>query len=201
MTINRVKALSTAVVLSALLVGCADPVVDKNQTTQTAKVGCYQDKVLAPDFTCNPVFAGHMTGLGIAKMNAGGDKGFQRTEAMGSARDDLARQVEIKVSNLLKKYKGTTGSGANGTFDKASSDVSTQLASQTLTGSKQVGSSWRHPDTNELYLMVGISTQDVADKLDDSVNSSFKNDDAMYQRYLADKANGELQTELEKAAE
>ncbi len=196
MTMNTIKLLSTGLVLSALFVGCTDtPEVYKQQA------GCYQDKVLAPEFTCNPVLKGYITGLGVAKMNAGGDKGFQRTEAMGSARDDIARQIEIKVSNLLKKYKSTTGSGADATFDKASSDVSTQLSSETLTGSKQVGNSWRHPQTNELFLMVGISTEIMKDKLENTVKTSFKNDNAMYQRFLAEKANGELEMALEKAAQ
>jgi len=160
---------------------------------------CYQDGVLAPDFTCDPFSSGSITALGVAKMNAGNDKAYQRTEAMASARDALARQMEVKVSNLFKKYKATTGSGSAATFDASSSDVSKQLASQTLIGSKQIGRSWRHPKTNELFIMVGISTNEVQDKMEDAVKTSFKNDQAMYQKFLAEKANGELSRELEKA--
>ena len=194
---NLIKSASVAVLLAAVLTGCGSN--EPKVAEQEADFRCYQDAVLAPDFTCDPFASGAVTALGVAKMNAGGDKAYQRTEAMSSARDGLARQIEIKVSNLFKKYKGTTGSGADATFDKATSDVSRQLASQTLTGSKQIGKSWRHPKTNELFILVGIPTKAVETKMENAVKTSFKNDQAMYQKFLADKANGDLDKELEKA--
>ena len=196
---NLIKLITGAALLSVMFVGCSDKETGIANTEENIDFRCRQDGVLAPDFTCDPLFDGSVTALGIAKMNAGNDKAYQRTEAMSSARDGLARQMEVKVSNLFKKYKATTGSGAEATFDKATSDVSKQLASQTLVNSKQVGKSWRHPETNELFLMVGVNTQEVADKLEETVKTSFKNDKAMYQRFLAEKANGELARELEKA--
>ena len=196
MTKNLIKSISAAVILSVILVGCSD----KEPTyAETADTRCFQDGVLAPDFTCDPFSDKFVTALGVAKMNAGNDKAFQRTEAMSSGRDALTRQIEVKVSNLFKKYKSTTGSGSEATFDKATSDVSKQLASQTLTNSKQVGKSWRHPKTNELFIMVGITTDNITDKMEETVKTSFKNDKAMYQRFLAEQASGELSRELEKA--
>ena len=37
--------------------------------------------------------------------------------------------------------------------------------------------------------------------MDKAIKTSFKNDNAMYQKFLAAKADGQLDTELEKAAE
>jgi len=187
--------LASLSLIAAVFTGCNEG----PKPAAEADFRCYQDGVLAPDFTCDPFSSGSITALGVAKMNAGNDKAYQRTEAMASARDALARQMEVKVSNLFKKYKATTGSGSAATFDASSSDVSKQLASQTLVGSKQIGRSWRHPKTNELFIMVGISTNEVQDKMEDAVKTSFKNDQAMYQKFLAEKANGELSRELEKA--
>jgi len=187
--------LASLSLIAAFFTGCNEG----PKPAAEADFRCYQDGVLAPDFTCDPFSSGSITALGVAKMNAGNDKAYQRTEAMASARDALARQMEVKVSNLFKKYKATTGSGSAATFDASSSDVSKQLASQTLVGSKQIGRSWRHPKTNELFIMVGISTNEVQDKMEDAVKTSFKNDQAMYQKFLAEKANGELSRELEKA--
>ena len=190
----------TAVTLSLFITGCgaSQPKPEKTVTQQEkADFRCRQDGVLAPQFTCDPHFDGYIVALGVAKMNAGGDKSFQRSEAMATARDALARQIEVKVSNLFKNYKGTTGSGSAATFDKATSDVSKQLASQTLQGSKQIGNSWRNPQTQELFIMVGIPTPAVTQKMADSIKTSFKNDNAMYQRFLATQADGELQQELE----
>ena len=200
MTKNLIKSVAAAAVLSVMFVGCNEAQTGVAAAQEEkADFRCRQDGVLAPEFTCDPFSGGSITALGIAKMNAGHDKAYQRTEAMGSARDELARQMEIKVSNLFKKYKATTGSGSAATFDKATSDVSKQLASQTLVGSKQIGRSWRHPQTNELFIMVGVNTAEVKAKMEDAVKTSFKNDQAMYQKFLAEKANGELSRELEKA--
>ena len=193
---SSIKSVVFLAIVSTVFVGCTD---DPIPSSEKEDFKCIQDNVLAPEFTCAPFSSGSVTALGIAKMNAGNDKAYQRTEAMGSARDELARQLQVKVSNLLKKYKATTGSGSAATFDNSTSDVSKQLASQTLVGSKQIGKSWRHPKTNELFIMVGISTDDVKNKMEDAVKTSFKNDRAMYQKFLAEKANGELSRELEKS--
>ena len=200
MTKTMFKTLSAAAVATLLLTGCGQAPAPKAEVKkEVADFRCKQDGVLAPEFTCDPYAEGSIVSLGIAKMNAGGDKSMQRTEAMASARDGLARQIEVKVSNLFKSFKSTTGSGDAATFDKATSDVSKQLASQTLSGSRQVGRSWRHPSTNELFVMVGISNAPVKAKMEEAVKTSFKNDKAMYQKFLASKADGELDRELEKA--
>ena len=192
-----IKSVATALVVSTLFTGCGS--TPKPVKEEKADFRCRQDGVLAPQFTCDPYADGAIVGLGVAKVNAGGDKSFQRSEALANARNELARQLEVKVSNLFKSYKASTGAGTNATFDNATSDVSKQLASQTLRGSKQVGNSWRNPKTGELYIMVGISTDVVEDKMEDAIKTSFKNDKALYQQFLASKADGELEKELAKA--
>ena len=117
---------------------------------------------------------------------------------MADGRDALAAQISVKVSNLFKSYKGTTGSGDAATFDAASSKVSKQLASETLAGSKSVDS-WTSPKTGELYLLVTISNEPIKKGMDEAVKTSFGNDKAMYQQFLASKANGDLDKELEAA--
>lgn len=192
--IGKVGAI--ALLVPIMFSGCSNPKVK-----QATDFKCRQDGVLAPSFTCNPHADGYVVALGVAKMNAGADKSFQRSEAMATARDALTRQIEVKVSNLFKNYKGTTGSGPDATFDKATSDVSKQLASQTLSGSKQIGNSWRNPQTNELFILVGVNTPDVEKKMQESIKTSFKNDHAMYQKFLAKQASGELNQELENTGE
>ena len=49
--------------------------------------------------------------------------------------------------------------------------------------------------------MVGISNDPVKAKIEKAVKTSFKNDKAMYQKFLASKADGELDKELEKSAQ
>lgn len=184
--------------------GCsnAEPQAPAQQASQDkGDFRCKQDGVLAPEFTCNPYKEGMITALGIAPMNAGNDKAFQRAEAMANARSALARQLEVKVSTLMKTFKGTTGAGASATFDKATSEVSKQVASQTLQGSRQIGMSWTNPQTKELFILVGVETPKVKKELEESIKTSFKNDEALYQQFLAKQASGELEKELEKSAQ
>ena len=174
----------------------AEPQVVKS--SQDADFRCKQDGVLAPKWTCNPYVKDSIAAVGIAKMNAGNDKSMQRSEALADGRDALASQISTKVSTLFKSYKGTTGSGAASTFDKTTSKVSKQLASQTLRGTRAVDS-WMNPKTKELYLLVTVPNDSVKTGMDGAIKTSFKNDNAMYQKFLAAKANGELDEELEKA--
>jgi hypothetical protein len=124
---------------------------------------------------------------------------MQRAEATAEGRDALATQLSVKVSTLFKSYKATTGSGTDSTFDKSNSKVSKQLASQTLVGSRGV-ESWTS-NNGTLYILVGLSSDPVKQQMETAVKTSFKNDKAMYQKFLAAKADGELDMELEKAAE
>jgi len=187
------------VVASAIFTGCGkEAPTPQAKAQEEADFRCKQDGVLAPKWTCDPFVEGGIAAVGIAKRNAGNDKSMQRSEAMSDARDELASQISVKVSNLFKSYKGTTGSGADATFDAASSKVSKQLASETLAGSKSVDS-WTHPKTGELYLFVTISNEPVKKGMDEAIKTSMGNDKALYQQFLAQKANGELDSELSKA--
>jgi len=123
---------------------------------------------------------------------------MQRSEAMADGRDALASQISTKVSNMFKSYKGTTGTGTEATFDATTSKVSKQLANQTLNGSKSIDA-WKNQETNELYLLVVVSNDPVKKGMDKAIKTSFKNDNAMYQKFLASKADGELDKELAKA--
>jgi len=195
------KKIISNSILAAALVGTLFTACGGNKPTPKsveADFRCKQDGVLAPKWTCNPFSKDSIAAVGIAKMNAGHDKSMQRSEAMADGRDALASQISTKVSNLFKSYKGTTGSGTDATFDASSTKVSKQLASQTLNGTKAVDS-WMNPSTNELYLLVVVSNDEVKNNMNNSIKTSFKNDSAMYQKFLAAKANGELDMELQKA--
>ncbi len=196
MTKVVLKTLSAVAVASILFTGCGQAPAPTKQAEPDFR--CKQDGILAPKWTCNPYAEGAIAAVGIAKPNAGGDKSFQRSEAMADGRDALASQISTKVSNLFKSYKATTGSGKAATFDKASSKVSKQLASQTLNGSRAIDV-WTNPKTNELYMLVTVSNEPVKKAMDSAIKTSFKNDKALYQKFLASKADGELDKELEKA--
>jgi hypothetical protein len=190
-----IKTASVALLSTMFLTGCNQAPTAPAQEKPDFR--CKQNGQLAPEWTCNPYMEGSIVALGIAQNNAGNDQGMQRAEAVAEGRDALASQISVKVSNMLKSYKATTGSGASATFDKSTSKVSKQIASQTLQGSKAV-KTWRD-NTGTMYVLVGISSEPVKEKMEDAVKTSFKNDKALYQKFLAAKAQGDLEKELEKS--
>jgi len=197
------KLLNTLIIASlsaTLFTACSSKKVEPKvvKASEDTNFQCKQDGVLAPKWTCNPYAKDSVAAVGIAKMNAGNDKSMQRSEALSDGRDALASQISIKVSNLFKSYKGTTGSGSASTYDKSTSKVSKQLANQTLNGSRAINS-WMNPATKELYLLVTVENDSLKNGMNNAIKTSFKNDNAMYQKFLAAKANGELDAELEKA--
>jgi len=181
-----------SIILASIMLfsGCSNHKVQKVISQETIR--CTQDNVLAPEFTCNPHRDGYIVALGIAKMNAGKDKSFQMSEAMANARNEISRKINIKVSNLLTTYKGST---AANTFDKSISTISKQISSQTLKNSKQLGSSWRNPKTGELFIMMGIKNEDVDRNFQKMTKTSFKNDEALYQRFLSNQESEKLKKE------
>ncbi|MEA3512378.1 MAG: LPP20 family lipoprotein [Campylobacterota bacterium] len=191
---NSILKIASAAVIATILTGCMGGTPEKKDD-----FGCKQDGQDAPEWTCNPYLEGSVVALGIAQKNAGNDQGMQRAEAMAEGRDALANQLSVKVSTMFKSFKATTGSGTDATFDKSNSKVSKQLASQTLAGSRGV-KTWKS-NAGTMYILVGISNEPVKKQMEDAVNTSFKNDRAMYQKFLAAKADGDLDKELEKAAE
>lgn len=186
--------VSTAVLGALLFTGCAN---QPNQPEQEQ----YVDVELqgAPSWVLMPMVEGTIAEVGSAKKNPAGDVSFQRNEAMADARDNLARLISTKVSNMFKSFKASTGSGDTGTFDKSVESVSKQIASQTLNGT-QVKGTWISK-TGSLYVLMAVNSEAVANMMEQTIksNSSFKNDEALYQKFLASKAQGELEAELEKA--
>lgn len=182
--------LSTAVVGSLLFTGCigGKEAAPKDEYVNPELKG-------APQWVMMPRVEGTIAEVGSAPQNAANDISFQRNQAMADARDNIARQIETNVSNMFKSYAATTG-GADGTYDSAVENVSRQIASQTLSGTV-VQDTWMS-QTGTLYVLMAVDTQTVADMMEESIRTSFDNDEALYQQFRASKAQGELDKELEK---
>lgn len=191
------KYSAIGLVASLLITGCSS----KQEVDASKEYGSYIDNEFAgaPEWVLNPNVDGYIADIGSAKPNAGNDYSLQREEAIADARNNLVRQIEIKVNNMFKSYKTTTGTGDNGTYDSTVESVSKQIASRTLVGSKMV-KQWRSK-TGTLYVLVVLDSTNVANMIGNSIKTSFNNDEAMYKRFLADKAQGELEAELEKMKE
>jgi hypothetical protein len=192
---SLLKLLASGVVVSAVLTGCNQ--AGLNAPTSSGDIYVDPEFQGAPDWVMNtPFINGKLTAVGSAPRNAGNDMQFQKELAIGSGRDNLARQISISVKNMLKRFASSTGTGKDGTYDNSSETVSKQIASETITNSRAI-KSWISK-TGTYYVLVVKDTSSVVDTMDKKVKTSYKNDKAMYQRFLHAKAQGELEQELEK---
>ena len=136
-----------------------------------------------------------MAAVASARMSKAGMQ-FTRTEALANARDELARQMSIKVKNMVKNFSQATGIGDDESVDRVAAQVSKQVTNQTLVGSKQKDT-WISP-SNELYVLVIIDSKEIAKVVKESVRTSYKDEKALWQQFQAKKAQEELDSEIEK---
>lgn len=149
----------------------------------------------APAWVIDPSMEGGLTGLGSAKIGAAG-MSFARTESMAVARDEIARTMSVKVKNMFKNFTQQTGIGDDQTVDKVATNVSKQVASQTLSGTK-AKNTWISP-CNELYILVVLDPESVQEAVKKQVQTSLRNEKALWQQFQAKKAHNELDAEIEK---
>ncbi len=181
-----IAAAATALLFS----GCSS----KNPQKQPV---CNIDGANAPAWICNgganmkngiyAVGSAEKSPLGIA---------FQKDEAMAVARDRIARQISLKVKNMFKRYLSSTGVGDAQTAERVSTEVSKQVAYQTLRGSKLL-KTWISPK-GTVYVLVGISKDTLSQIIKNTANTTFKNDEALWQEFKAKKAQDELEMEIQK---
>ena len=133
--------------------------------------------------------------VGSAKISKAG-MNFTRTEALAYARDELAKQLGVKVKNMVKNFTQSTGIGDDETVDKVSSQVSTQVTKETISGSRQKDI-WISP-SKDLYVLVYVDSETLKASVKNSVQTSMKNEAALWQQFQAKKAYDDLDKEIEK---
>jgi ribosomal protein S20 len=176
--------------ISGLMVGCGSPDLDFQQ--------CKIENVKAPSWVCDEgaTMEGGLFAVGIAEKDPNG-RGFQKQEATAAARDALSRQIGIKVKNMFKQFQATTGIGDAQTAEKATQNVSKQISAQTLQGTK-VFKTWFSP-SGAMYVLVGMpDPQAVQQEVKKAVKTSLKNDNALWQKFLAQKADKDLDAAVDK---
>lgn len=149
----------------------------------------------APQWVLNPSSEIGLAAVGSAKIGPAGQQ-FARTEAMANGRDELARIMTVKVNNMVKNFTQVTGIGDAQTVDKVSSQISKQVASEVLNGSRQKDL-WVSPG-GEMYVLVIIDPTVVKEKVKENTITSYKNDEALWQQFQAKNGQEELSKEVEK---
>jgi len=186
----KLKLALSALSVLLLLSGCSSK---KPEPTFT----CQIDGTQAPDWVCNGAanMKDGIYAVGSAPKSPLGFS-FQREEAMAVARDEIARKLNLKVKNLLKRYYSSTGTVDNQTAERVVTSVSKQLTKQTLKGSKLV-KTWISPK-GTMFVLMGMNNEDVKNSLKNAVRSTYKNDEALWQEFKAKKAQEELEYQIDK---
>ena len=178
-------ALATLVTIGLTACGGGKPSFDE----------CKEQGVDAPTWVCIPEVAGGIAAVGSAQKSPAGT-GFQRQEAMANGRDALARQIAVKVKNMFKNFTQATGVGDEATVEKMSSNVSKQVANQTLSGTAMKGR-WIAPD-GTMYVLIVLDPTAAVAATKAKVQTSLRNEKALWQQFQAKKAQAELDAEIEK---
>jgi hypothetical protein len=193
---NMKKLLTTsllAVGIAGFMAGC-----NNNQPQKPNIEQCQMDGATAPSWVCDggAMMEGGLFGVGSSEKNPLGIS-FQRTEAAAAARDALARQIKVKVANMFKQFQASTGIGDAQTAEKATQNVSKQVAKATLEGSK-IMKTWVSPN-GTLFVLVGMpDPKAVAEQVKQVAKTTYKNDQALWQEFKAKKADQELDAAVEK---
>lgn len=182
--------LSLAWTLVLMMSGCSTK--EPTLTSQQIK----NEFADAPKWVLNATLEQGLSASGSALVGKAGTQ-FAITEAEANARVQMARQIEVKVSALLKTFTQQTGVKDGQTVDKVISDVSKQLTQQDVVGTKRKDM-WISP-SGELWVLM-IATPETINDLKITVASSFGNASAHYQQEQAAKAQAELNSELDKLA-
>jgi len=194
---KKIMSTGASLALAIIVSGCAG-----QQLVPQIVADCVfpdSPEIAAPNWVCDmPVDGISVSAVGSFRHTKAGVQ-FQKTQATAAARNALASQMKVHVKRLIKNYTETTGVGDDETVDTVSSDVSKQVTSETLHGSK-VYRTRTNPSTKTLYVLVGMDPSQAAANAQEALKTSYKNKKAMWQRFMAKKGHDELDAELEKIA-
>jgi membrane-bound lytic murein transglycosylase C len=151
----RRLSIALTAVAALTFVSCSDA---QNKTEQVIEKKVTNPMAGYPNWIVDPSIDDGYGAVGSARV---GDAGmsFARTEAIAMGRDELSRQLSVKVQNMFKSYTNSIGVGGKDGVEKVATNVSKQITNQTLKGTKATNL-WISPD-KELFLHVVISTENI----------------------------------------
>ena len=144
----------------------------------------------APGWVCDEPVAGiTVSAVGTAAKSSAGHS-FMKNMASTDARVQLAQSMKVHVQNMVKQYAETTGAADSETVDRVNSSVTKQITDETLVGTKVFKT---HTSPNGmLYVLLGLDATMAAQATANAVNSSLKNESALWQQFKAKGGQGEL---------
>ena len=150
----------------------------------------------APLWICDaPVEGVAVSAVGSHEKSAAGTS-FMKDQAAASARVNLAQQMKVYVTNMVKQYVETTGAASSETVDKVNTSVSKLITAETIVGSR-VFRSITSP-SGSVYVLVGLDPSVTKEATEKVLKTSMNNDRALWQQFKAKKGQEELAEEIAK---
>jgi len=149
----------------------------------------------APDWVLAEYQEEKFSAVGSAHIGKGGIQ-FARTEALATARSELASQVSVSVRRLVNTFAQQTGIGDDQTLDAFSKQVSKQVTNETLSGSREK-EMWISP-SSDIYVLAVLEAELIKASVRRQVISGYQQDSAQWQAFQASNGNEELDAEIEK---
>jgi len=163
--------------LAALLAACGG-----GKGTTPAELGDAPDWYTKPPERC---------GAGVAEHRGNRDLGTEA--ATGRARDSLSRQLETRVTNMLKNYSASGEADAKDFTEERIQNVSRQVSQTTLVGTRAEKT---EVIDQEIFALVCIDPEAFAGAIDGMAELSEKAKAALKER--ADTANAEMDQAIQE---
>ena len=190
---NIVKSKSSLYLIIPILLLAA---CGKNSLGPSASDCTFPDAPdqIAPGWICDePIEGIELSAVGFANKSSAGIS-FMKQMAVADARVQLAQTFKTHVNNMIKQYAETTGAADSETVDLVNTSVSKLITSETLIGSRLYKS--KASPSGSLYVIVVLDSVNVQRAAEDSIKSSMKNDNALWQQFKAKNAQDELAAEI-----
>jgi hypothetical protein len=194
MNIKRIAFLSS--LLAVALAGCSGG-KEAVKPVKLAPVECvFPDapKHEAPAWICDaPVEGIAVSAVGSHEKSAAGPA-FIKEQAAAAARVNLAQQMRVYVTNMVKQYVETTGAASSETVDKVNTSVSKLITAETIVGSR-VYRSTTSPN-GSIYVLVGLDPNVTREAAETALKTSMNNERALWQQFKAKNSQEELAADI-----
>ena len=133
-----------------------------------------------------------------------GNMSIDKQQAIANARASLAQRIETRVNGMDKTYRDKIEVASAAESGSTFSSVSKQITQQTLIGTSSLKTDIvKIEDKNNLCVLVGVGQESTKAIFENLVNASERpmnsgQKDLLYQEFKAQRADLQLDKELEK---
>lgn len=144
----------------------------------------------APGWICDEPYPDVVvSAVGTAAKSSAGHS-FMKNMASTDARVQLAQSMKVHVTNMVKQYAEITGAADSETVDRVNTSVTKQITDETLVGTRVFTS--KVSPNGMLYVLLGVDESAAAQATSAAIQSSMKNDSALWQQFKAKLGQSEL---------